>query len=555
MAFDGITTAAVAMELDRLLSGSKIEKVYQPEAEELILILHTRTGRMKLYISASSHNARIHIYTEEFINPQNPSSFCMLMRKHIQSGRITSVRQVGSERIIEISIETLDELGYGVSRKLIVEIMGKHSNITLVDAQTMKIIDSIKRVSIDQSRYRQLLPGLTYSYPPGQDKIPFREVTREDTMSMKGRRLLDCIGGLSPVMCDEIQKDGYDRVFDNLEAIRSRIDAGVFYPCIYLKEDKSPMDFSVTPISAYESTLEKAAYDSVSEAVQNFYSGRDSSNRVKQKSHDLKRAAEQKLKKLYLKKQKLSEELLKAENSEELRLYGELLTANLHLAQPGASSVTVTNYYDGNQISIPLDRRYSPSKNAQNYFKRYGKSKTAIREKTVQIEENDRDIEYLESVLSLIENADSLDSVEALRNELTEEGYLRRKKSHRIQKKQKVRPIEYRSSEGFRILVGRSNTENDYLTLKMAGRNDLWLHTKDIPGSHVIVFLEGREADETTIYEAAKIAAYHSKARNSEQVPVDYVPVKYVKKPGKSKPGMVIFTNNKTVYVKPQIPE
>lgn len=555
MAFDGITTAAVAMELDRLLSGSKIEKVYQPEAEELILVLHTRTGRMKLYISASSHNARIHIYTEEFVNPQNPSSFCMLMRKHIQSGRITSVRQVGSERIIEISIETLDELGYGVSRKLIAEIMGKHSNITLVDAQTMKIIDSIKRVSIDQSRFRQLLPGLTYSYPPDQNKIPFREVTREDTMSMSGRRLLDCIGGLSPVMCDEIQKDGYDRVFDNLDAIRSRIDAGVFYPCIYFREDKSPMDFSVTPISAYEITLEKVIYDSVSEAVQNFYAGRDSSNRVKQKSHDLKRAAEQKLKKLYLKKQKLSEELLKAENSEELRLYGELLTANLHLAQPGASSVTVTNYYDGNKIVIPLDRRYSPSKNAQNYFKRYGKSKTAVREKTVQIEENDRDIEYLESVLSLIENADSLDSVEALRNELTEEGYMRRKKSHQIQKKQKVRPIEYRSSEGFRILVGRSNTENDYLTLKMAGRNDLWLHTKDIPGSHVIVFLEGREADEATIYEAAKIAAYHSKARNSEQVPVDYVPVKYVKKPGKSKPGMVIFTNNKTVYVKPQIPE
>lgn len=555
MAFDGITTAAVAMELDRLLSGSKIEKVYQPEAEELILNLHTRTGKMKLYISASSHNSRIHIYTEEFINPQNPSSFCMLMRKHIQSGRITSVRQVGSERIIEISIETLDELGYSVSKKLIAEIMGKHSNITLVDAQTMKIIDSIKRVSIDQSRFRQLLPGLTYSYPPLQDKIPFRDVTREDTISMKGRRLLDCIGGLSPVMCDEILKDGYDKVYDNLEDIRSRIDAGVFYPCIYLREDKSPMDFSVTPVSAYECTLEKVTYDSVSEAVQNYYSGRDSSNRVKQKSHDLKRAAEQKLKKLYLKKQKLSEELLKAENSEELRLYGELLTANLHLAKSGASSVTVTNYYDGNEITIPLDRRYPPSKNAQNYFKRYGKSKTAIREKTVQIEENNRDIEYLESVLSLIENADSLDSVEALRNELTEEGYLRRKKTHQIQKKQKIRPIEYRSSEGFRILVGRSNTENDYLTLKMAGRNDLWLHTKDIPGSHVIVFLEGKEADESTIYEAAKIAAYHSKARNSEQVPVDYVPVKYVKKPGKSKPGMVIFTGNRTVYVKPEIPE
>ena len=213
------------------------------------------------------------------------------------------------------------------------------------------------------------------------------------------------------------------------------------------------------------------------------------------------------------------------------------------------------NYYDGTTVTIPLDIKYSPSKNAQIYFKKYGKSKTAVKEKALQIEENDRDIQYLESVLSYIENADSADTIEALRSELTAEGYLKRRKNNPVQKKQKTSPVEYVSSEGFRILVGRNNTENDTLTLKMAGKTDLWLHTKDIPGSHVIVFTEGKEPDKKIIFEAAAIAAYHSKARNSEQVPVDYVPVKYVKKPSGAKPGMVIFTNNRTVYVKPAIPD
>lgn len=555
MAFDGIMTAAVAFELNSLLCGSKIEKVYQPEAEELILNLHTKTGKMKLYMSAASHNARIHLYTEEFINPQNPSAFCMLMRKHIQSGRITQVRQVGSERIVEISIETLDELGYNVSKKLMVEIMGKHSNISLIDASSMKIIDCIKRVSVDQSRLRQLLPGLIYTLPPAQDKTPFKDVTCDDMHSFAGRKLLDCIGGLSPVLCDEILKDGPEKAYDNLDAIRKSVESGIFAPCVYLKEDGSPMDFTVTPLSAYENILEKIPCESVSEAVQKYYSGRESSNRIKQKGQNLKKTVEQKLKKLYLKKQKLSEELMKAENSDQLRLYGELLTANLHMCRPGDSSVTVTNYYDGSQLTIPLDKRYSPSKNAQNYFKRYSKSRTAIKEKTLQLELNENDIGYMESVLAHIENAESLETVEAIRAELTEQGYLKKRKSREIQKKHKASPIEYTSSEGYRILVGRNNTENDWLTLKKAGRNDLWLHTKDIPGSHVIVFLEGNEPDETTIYEAAQIAAYHSKARNSHQVPVDYVPVKYVKKPGGSKPGMVIFTNNRTVYVTPEIPE
>lgn len=555
MAFDGIMTAAMAIELKTALDGAKIEKIYQPETEELLLHLHTRDGKKKLLLSASSHHAGVHLTEESYENPAQPSSFCMLLRKHLQSGRITDVSQAGSERILELGIETLDEMGFNVNRKLIAEIMGKHSNITLIDAGSGKVIDSIKRISIDTSRVRQLLPGIIYEYPPVQDKIPFREVIPEDVEKMAEKRILDCIGGISPAISDELECDGRDHIYEKLDHIRKLIYEGSLSPAVYLKEDGSPMDFTVIPLSAYEGILEKVSFETASEAAEYYFSHKASSNRIKQKSADLKKAVDQKLKKAYLKKQKLSEDLLKAENSEDLRLFGELLTANLHLCRTGDTSVRVINYYDGKELDIPLDKRFSPSKNAQNYYKRYGKSKTAIKEKKIQLEDNEKDISYLESVSALLDNAENAETIDSIRNELIEEGYLRRRKNVPFQKKQKMKPLEYHSSKGYRILVGRNNIENDHLTLRMAGKTDLWLHTKDIPGSHVIVFLEGNAPDEDTIFEAAKIAAYHSKARESAQVPVDYVPVRYVKKPNGAKPGMVIFTNNRTVYVTPEIPK
>ena len=551
MAFDGITVHALTYELKNILSGGRINKIAQTEKDELILTIKGSTGQNRLLICANPSLPHVYITSLNNPAPLTAPGCCMLLSKHINNGRIVDITQPGLERIIDFKIEHLDEMGDLCTKHLVVELMGKHSNISLVDEGTGKIIDSIKRISIDTSRVRQLLPGMIYQYPPLQDKIPFKEVTAEDISSFESRRLLDCIGGISPSIADELEGN----ISENLEAIRQRLATGDFSPCVYLKEDGSPMEFSAFPLRAYENHLNKVDFNTVSEAVEYYYSHRASSNRIKQKGTDLLKAVEQKLKKLYLKKQRLSEDLLKAENSEDLRLYGELLTANLHKCKTGDRSVTVDNYYDGTTVTIPLDIKYSPSKNAQIYFKKYGKSKTAVKEKALQIEENDRDIQYLESVLSYIENADSADTIEALRTELTAEGYLKRRKNNPVQKKQKTSPVEYVSSEGFRILVGRNNTENDTLTLKMAGKTDLWLHTKDIPGSHVIVFTEGKEPDKKTIFEAAAIAAYHSKARNSEQVPVDYVPVKYVKKPSGAKPGMVIFTNNRTVYVKPAIPD
>jgi predicted ribosome quality control (RQC) complex YloA/Tae2 family protein len=261
------------------------------------------------------------------------------------------------------------------------------------------------------------------------------------------------------------------------------------------------------------------------------------------------------LKKLRLKKQRLSEDLLKAENSEKYRLYGELITANLHLIKTGDKEARVTNYYDGSPITIPLDVRYAPSKNAQMYFKKYSKSKTAIVEKKKQLKETDDDITYIESVAGFIDNARTTDEIDQLRTELTDAGFLRRRKTKGLQKKQKSKPYEYFTASGMRILAGRNNRENDELTLKKAGRMDIWLHTKDIPGSHTILFTEGKKPDEADLFEAAKIAAWHSKARGSENVPVDITEVRHVKKPSGAKPGMVIFTDNRTVYVTPEDPE
>ena len=317
------------------------------------------------------------------------------------------------------------------------------------------------------------------------------------------------------------------------------------------------MDFYPVPLKDLEESCRTAEFDSLSKALEFYFGKKESSNQGRQKSHDLIKSVGAALDKMYLKKKRLSEDILKAENSEDLRLYGELLTANIHLVKPGMKSVDVVNYYDGSTVTIPLDVKQSPAKNAQHYFKKYGKAKTAVKEKQIQLEENENEIRYLESVLSFLENTDDVNEIESIRNELVETGYVRRRRQQGGFKEKKYKPAPHRYilSNGMTVLVGRNNKENDYLTLKMASNRDLWLHTKDIPGSHVIVQCGGQELDEKAIFQAAAIAAYHSKARTSENVPVDYVPVKYVKKPAGAKPGMVIFTNNRTVWVNPALPE
>ena len=382
------------------------------------------------------------------------------------------------------------------------------------------------------------------------------------------RALMARIGGISPAIAREMLADVSEQhnvqMKSSVPAVRlleiiEQIDNGSGAPRVY-SDDGKPREFHVTDLSEYED-LQRTDFASLSECVEFFFSNREASNLVRQKAMPLQKSVQAALSKALLKKKKLSEDLLNAENSDKYRLYGELLTANIHAARPGARKVTVTNYYDGSLIDIPLDEKLGASANAQRYFKKYSKARTAIHEKQAQLEENDRDIEYLESVLQNLEAADNVPLLESIRDELESTGYVRRRAKawQRKRKASRPEPYRYTLSDGTPVLVGRNNIENDYLTMKLAAKTDVWMHTKDIPGSHVILRLgEGRSLNDLPaeiIYEAASLAAYHSKASGSTNVPVDYVPVRYVKKPNGAKPGMVIFTHNRTVYVDPKLPE
>ena len=573
MAFDAIVTRAMVKELnDRILLG-KIDKIYQPIRDELVINIHTKCGNKRLFASASSNAPRLHFIDYNTANPATPFAFCMLLRKHLSGGRIIAIKQKDCERIIEFSFETLNELGFTLGKKLIFEIMGKHSNIILVDTESGNIVDAIKRVSIDTSRARQVLPGMRYEYPPAQDKIGFDELTFEEFAALQPspKIYLNTIGGISPAisreLADRALNRGKQEAFKLIEAASqignapetnlARDSRQEIKPVIYYedKECTKPLDYHVMNLSELEESAYSRHFDSMSECIDSFFSGKINSSLVKQRSHDLYKKVQAMYDKAVLKKQKLSEDLISAQDSEYLRLYGEILTANLHAVKPGISKVKLVNYYDGSEIEIPLDTRFSASKNAQIYFKKYGKSKTAIKEKTSQLKETQADIDYLDSVLSFLDEPENSDDIEAVRAELVEGGYLRPRKLKRKALKFKPSPHRYKSPSGFDILVGRNNKENDLLTLKTASKSDIWLHTKDIPGSHVILKTNGENAAADDIYCAAAIAAWHSKAKSSANVAVDYVPVRYVKKPSGAKPGMVIFTNNRTVYIDPALPK
>ena len=554
MAFDGIITMAVSKELQNKLTLGKIEKIYQPESDELVFNIHTKKGNLKLYSSCNSASARVHLMEGTSSNPPAPLPFCMLLRKHLQGARITAVKQKDCERILEIEMETLNELGFTVSKKLIFEIMGKHSNIILVDLTTNKIIDSIKRISVDVNRVRQILPGFIYQYPPLQDKIPFKELTSQILLPEDSGSLQRIVGGIAPSFAEELARHREPAAF--IKTICHSVETNTIEPRVYFDDKGNPKEFYIVPLREYEEVCNVTTFDNLSSCLEYYYNNKASSSRTHQKASDLIRAVSTQLDKLHLKEQRLREDLLNAKNSEELRLFGELLTANLHLIKAGSKEVRVTNYYDESQVTIPLNPRFTPAKNAQQYFKRYGKAKTAVKEKQLQLDTNSEEIKYLYSVLTYLENSDKIEEIDALRRELEDTGYLRKRKipGGFKEKKFKAEPYKYTLKNGMTVLVGKNNNENDILTLKTASPKDTWFHAKDIPGSHVILQNAGAEIDEETIFAAAALAAYYSKGRTSENVPVDYVQVKNIKKPSGAKPGMVIFTGNRTVWVNPALP-
>ncbi len=560
MAFDGFITGAMAVSLNSELADGKIDKIFQPDKNDLVLHIHRNKDNYRLLISANSSHPRLYILPDDYVddNPKTPPAFAMLMRKHFRGGRIEEIAQYQSERIIEIRVAQRDELGYPENKKIIIEIMGKHSNIIALNADKGIILDSIKRIPQNISRYRTLLPGVEYVYPPDQGKIPFYDLSSPSSILTDKFELLSEIQGISPSMAQEIVAisglEGKD-VVSVLKDFEKRILNADFRGLVYEDETGFPVDFHIFNLPEKASVYKEREFPDLNSCLLYYYSHKDSGNRMKQKTDDLQRHIGQALDKLYLKKQKLEADLSKAKEAEKYRLYGELLTASLHSIEKGADAAKVLNYYDNEHIIIPLDPRFSPAINAKNYYKKFNKAKTAQKEKKVQIDETDKGIAYLEASLVYAENAGDPHDLDAIREELIEEGFLRRR-----QKKQPIsqKPgfLEFSPSPGVTIRIGRNNKENEFLTFKQAGKRDLWFHAKDVPGSHVLLSVEEKidvkELAPEVLEKAASLAAYYSKARNATHVPVDFTYVSQVKKIPGAKPGMVSYRNQKTLLVNPQ---
>lgn len=575
MPFDGSVVNSIVHELGGKLINGKIDKIYQTEKDELLITVRSYKDTYRLLLSASSTYPRVHLTEENKSNPAVPPSFCMLLRKHLLGGRIVAVRQPEFERIIEIDIDSFDEMGYSTHKTLITEIMGRHSNIIFIDKETNRIIDSIKRISFEISSVREILPGGFYEYPPSGDKTNPLSATADSffggisslTGSIKAEKyIMNSYNGISPVIAREICLNaGLDsdtdlkqcdaEVLKSLYAAFSKFQEAVnrsdFRPNIVYKDGKAS-DFSCFHLAIYKDN-EKQDYGSISQTVERFYHEKDSKDRIKQKSGDIHKIISNRLDRCYKKLEILSGELQEASDSEKYKIYGDLIMSNIYYLQKGEEKARLQNYYspEGEYIEIPMDSRLTPASNAQRYYKHYNKSKNAVIKINTQIEENKQEIMYLETQLDNLDKCTEELELEEIRNELAEQGYAKTRKAAGFKRNKVSKPMRFISSAGLEIYVGKNNVQNDYLTLKFAVNQDLWFHTKDIPGSHVVVKTDGKEVDDATLLEAANLAAFYSKGRMSSKVPVDYTRRKNVKKPNGAKPGMVIYENNQTIYITP----
>lgn len=576
MALDGAFLHIVKKELGHLIGG-RVDKISQPSREEVVIAFRTHGGNCKLLISASAGSARVHITKKSIENPKVPPMFCMLLRKHLGNGRLLDIRQDGLERILYFDFEAMNELGDMVKVTLAVEIMGRCSNLVIINADG-KIIDSIKRVDAEMSRERMVLPGMKYTYPPRDSRLDFRNCTAEDIASA-AEQLPDCdlskalikiFEGLSPIVArewvyyaaqgnDAVKSDLHGELLERLAFVINQTarECDENRCTFTVVKDKEGLlkDFSFIPINQYVGLMDTKELDSACDLLDYFYSERDSISRMKQRSQDLYKLLLNATDRISRRLANQRIELKESENREEFKLKGDLISANLYRVEKGMGSVKVENFYDENcpEIEIKLDPRLTPSQNTQHYYAEYRKADTAEKILTEQIAKGEEELAYIDSVFDALTRTNGEDEVNELRMELAEQGYIRAAKLKGKPPKSHP-PLEFKSPDGFTILVGRNNKQNDMLTTKLAEKTDIWLHTKNITGSHVIIRANGQEVPDDTIIYAARLAAFHSKAKNSSQVPVDYVPVKFVKKPSGSKPGMVIFTNNRTLYVTPLIP-
>lgn len=544
MAFDGLFTKAMTTELQQLVSG-RISKVHQPNQLELLLQIRSQRQNHKLLISIHPSYSRIHMTGMANVNPSEPPMFCMLLRKHIEGGMITEVVQHEMDRLIILKIKAKNEIGDDIERELHVEMMGRHSNVILVDAERMMILDSLKHLPPSVNSFRTVLPGQPYVFPPSQDKQdPF--AAAEELVALDEKEIVSTFSGFSPLNAKELRYR-MDQATDKKQAAKDFLELFLQeQPTGYYVEQEGKSYFSAAPLTHLGTAgLE---FDTLGELLDRMYYAKAERDRVKQQAGDLERWLQNEIAKLKLKLKKLKKEQDQAEKRDLLQLNGELIMANLHRMEKGMKEIEVDNYYNDEKVTITLDPRKTPIDNSQRYYSRYQKAKTALVKTQEQIEKTVEDIDYFETLMQQVQQA-GISDIEEIREELAEQGFMKAQKSKKKKKPTKPSVEPYVSSSGISISVGKNNKQNDYVTFKVASKSDTWLHTKDIPGSHVII--HHNDPDETTIMEAATIAAYFSKARESSSVPVDYTEVRQVKKPNGAKPGFVIYFEQKTVFVTP----
>ena len=587
MALDGLFLHCIGQELNSKIIGAKVDKIYQPSSEELVFVLRSRDlGAQKLLLCARANSPRVHLTNASFENPATPPMLCMLFRKRLGGATLTGVRQAGYDRILFLDFSATNELGDKETLTLAVEIMAQYSNIILLGPEG-KIIDALKRVDLSKSSRRLILPGLAYELPPQQDKLPLPETSVEELVgrirSFSAKTLssavLSSVQGVSPALAREVayralgedkhlsemtEDDFVDLEYPLLE-LKKELGQTTHTFCVVRDVNDKPFEFSFLPLQQYGPSLATDRYETASALLDDYYARRDSLERIAHKTADLRKFLNTTVERIARKVDIQRDELARSVDRENLRIYAELINANLYRLEKGVLYYDLENYYENNELlRVPADPALSPAQNSQKYYKEYRKTYTAEKKLTEQIEQGTEELAYLETVRDALSRVETERDIAEIRRELVQSGYLKDrtpvKKSGKRRDGKQARsaklppampPLEYETTDGYRVLVGRNNLQNDKLSMKTAGKLDMWLHTKDFPGSHVILVAKDGEVSDRAIEEAAIIAAVNSTAGNVRKVPVDYTLVKHLKKPAGARPGKVIFHTNWTIYVTP----
>lgn len=561
MPFDGVTVRATALELKKIINESRIDKIHMPEKDELMIIMRNHQGNHRLKISMNSAYPGIYLTNLSKENPLTPPNFCMFLRKHISGGIIRDIISYDYERYIGIVVESRSELGDMQTKTLIIELTGRNCNIILLNAAGI-ILDSFKHVDSDMSSVREIMPTRKYEFIPSQDKISPDIAKPIDVLKIKDspitKAILQSIKGFSPILCkevcyrssieeytltDSLTDEEKIRFAESFNEILIEIRNGSSLPCVIYNDSKIPIDFHCVQLKQYPNIK---TFDTMNNALDFYFSNRGEKAQLDLKKTDLIKAITRNIKRCHKKISIHVANVEKAASIEEFKLLGELITSGIHSIKPNSEKVELLNYYTGEMIEIPLDPNKDAAQNAQKYFKKYKKGRSTVENSKLQLKEAQDELSYLESVEHNLNAAVTPEDVNEIRRELADQDYIKKKhpKFKKKETEQRFRPYKYISSEGYEIYVGRNNIENDYLTFKYANSRDLWLHAKGIPGSHVIIRKKDKHEElfpDKTISEAAVIAAYHSRARNSGQIAVDYSEAKNIKKPGNSNPGMVNY--------------